>query len=182
MARYASGKKAYGYSDRSGFRYRLREMRKEWNGLKVGPDEYEPKHPQLEPNYPGPDPTALYEPRPDSRTEVTVENLLGLNPFKVSNLGGVGSGSAGIVKIQVTEKNHGRSNSDTVRFRNCSGNGVGLVSKALIETASGYSIELVNTNGYTISITIDSGIPDSSTLNIVGGGDRVTAGPVTLEK
>ncbi len=62
MARYASGKKAYGYSDRSGFRYRLREMRKEWNGLKVGPDEYEPKHPQLEPNYPGPDPTALYEP------------------------------------------------------------------------------------------------------------------------
>ena len=81
MARYASGRKAWGYSDRSGFRYRLREMRKEWNGLKVGPDEYEAKHPQLEPNYPGPDPTALYEPRPDSRTEVTVENILGLNPF-----------------------------------------------------------------------------------------------------
>ena len=54
MARFASGKKAWGYSDRSGFRYRLREMRKEWNGLKVGPDEYEAKHPQLEPNYPGP--------------------------------------------------------------------------------------------------------------------------------
>ena len=60
MARYASGKKAYGYSDRSGFRYSLRDMRKEWNGLKVVPDEYEPKHPHLEPNYPGPDPTALY--------------------------------------------------------------------------------------------------------------------------
>ena len=54
MARYASGRYAWGYSDRSGFRYRLREMRKEWNGLKVGPDEYEAKHPQLEPNYPGP--------------------------------------------------------------------------------------------------------------------------------
>ena len=65
MARYASGKKAWGYSDRSGFRYRLRDMIKEWNGLKVGRDEYEAKHPQLEPNYPGPDPTALYEPRPD---------------------------------------------------------------------------------------------------------------------
>ena len=180
MARYASGKKAWGYSDRSGFRYRLRDMIKEWNGLKVGKDEYEPKHPQLEPNYPGPDPTALYEPRPDSRSEPSVENLLGVDPFKVSNLGGVGSGSAGIVQIQVTEKNHGRSDSDTVRFRNC--NGVGLVSKALIESASGYSIGVVNANGYTISITIDSGIPDSSTLNVIGGGDRVSAGPVTLEK
>ena len=49
MARYASGKKAWGYSDRSGFRYRLRDI-KEWNGLKVGIDEYEPKHPQLEPD------------------------------------------------------------------------------------------------------------------------------------
>ena len=36
MARYASGRKAWGYSDRSGFRYRLRDMIKEWNGLKVG--------------------------------------------------------------------------------------------------------------------------------------------------
>ena len=26
-------------SDRSGFRYRLRDMRKEWNGLVVGPDD-----------------------------------------------------------------------------------------------------------------------------------------------
>jgi len=47
MARYATGKKAWGFSDRSGFRYRLREMKTEWNGLKVGPDEYEAKHPQL---------------------------------------------------------------------------------------------------------------------------------------
>ena len=178
MARYASGKKAYGYSDRSGFRYRLREMRKEWNGLKVGPDEYEPKHPQLEPNYPGPDPTALYEPRPDSRSEVSVENLLGLNPFKVLSLDVGGT----TVTIQVTEKNHGRSTSDTIRFRNCSGNGVGLVSKALIESVSGYSISLVTTDQYTISVTIASTIADSSTLNIVGGGDRATAGPVTLEK
>ena len=38
MAKYATGKKAWGFSDRSGFRYRLREMKTEWNGLKVGPD------------------------------------------------------------------------------------------------------------------------------------------------
>ena len=65
MARYASGKDAYGISDRTGFRYRLRDMRKEWNGLLVGPDEYEPKHPQLESPRVGADPQALRDPRPD---------------------------------------------------------------------------------------------------------------------
>ena len=70
MARYASGRYAWGYSDRSGFRYRLREMRKEWNGLKVGPDEYEAKHPQLEPVRHLVDPEALRHPRPDVPPEV----------------------------------------------------------------------------------------------------------------
>ena len=48
MAKYAAGKYAYGISDRSGFRYKLSDMRKEWNGSIVGKDEYESKHPQLE--------------------------------------------------------------------------------------------------------------------------------------
>ena len=177
MAKYATGKKAWGFSDRSGFRYRLKEMKTEWNGLKVGPDEYEEKHPQLKPNHPGPDPTALYQPRVTSRTEVTVENLLGLNPFRISNLDLGGT----TVSIQVTEKNHGRSASDTVRFRKC--NRVGLVSKALLESASGYSITLVqSTDLYTFNITVASTIPDSSTINVKSGGGISTAGPVTLEK
>ena len=62
---YASGKDAWGISDRSGFRYRLRDMKKEWTGALVGPDEYEPKHPQLYPPKVGPDPQALRNPRPD---------------------------------------------------------------------------------------------------------------------
>lgn len=65
MGRFASGKNAYGISDRSGFRYRLNEMRTEWNGLKVGPDEYEPKHPQLEPRKHVSDPQALRDASPD---------------------------------------------------------------------------------------------------------------------
>jgi len=36
---YASDKNAYGISDRSGFRYRLKDMRVEWTGAKVGKDE-----------------------------------------------------------------------------------------------------------------------------------------------
>ena len=72
MARYASGKHAWGISDRSGFRYRLREMRKEWNGLLVGPDEYEEKHPQLKAPRVGADPQALRDPRPDRNEPVKV--------------------------------------------------------------------------------------------------------------
>ena len=165
MARYASGKRAYGYSERSGFRYRLRDMIKEWNGLKVGPDEYEAKHPQLEPNYPGPDPTALYEPRPDSRTEVSVENLLVLNPFL---------STASSASITVIEPSHGRSTSDTVRFRDAIG--FDGFTSATLENSSGYTITKVDDNKYTFSAS--SGTATSGGLR--GGGGRVTAGPVTL--
>ena len=109
MARYASGKYAYGISDRSGFRYRLADMVTEWNGLKVGPDEYEPKHPQLEPISPGSDPQALFEPRPDTSTEVAGQRLLIKNPFQ--------SGSSGSAVITVFEPSHGRSTLDAVVFR-----------------------------------------------------------------
>jgi len=69
---YASDKNAWGISDRSGFRYRLREMKREWTGALVGPDEYEPKHPQLYPPKVGPDPQALRNPRPDQPEGLTV--------------------------------------------------------------------------------------------------------------
>ena len=75
MPRYASGKKTWGFSDRSGFRYRLSEMVVEWNGMKVGPDEYEPKHPQLIQTRTGADPAALFEPRPRNDKIPTTINL-----------------------------------------------------------------------------------------------------------
>jgi len=65
MARYAAGKDSYAISDRSGFRYRYKDMRKEWNGLLVGKDEYEPKHPQLEPHNRVSDAESLLDARPD---------------------------------------------------------------------------------------------------------------------
>jgi len=69
---FASDKNAFGISDRSGFRYRLKDMKREWTGALVGPDEYEPKHPQLFPPKPGPDPQALRNPRPDRREPLKV--------------------------------------------------------------------------------------------------------------
>jgi hypothetical protein len=69
---FASGKNAYGISDRSGFRYRLRDMKKEWTGALVGPDEFETKHPQLNPPRHRADPQALKDPRPDQGETLTV--------------------------------------------------------------------------------------------------------------
>ena len=45
MPKYASGKFAQGISDRSGFAYPLKRMKREWTGFLVGFDEYEAKQP-----------------------------------------------------------------------------------------------------------------------------------------
>jgi hypothetical protein len=44
-------------------------MRKEWNGLLVGKDEYEEKHPQLEPFGKVSDPEAIRNARPDVKDD-----------------------------------------------------------------------------------------------------------------
>ena len=80
MAKFAKGKHAYGISDRSGMRYKYRDLKKEWNGSLVGPDEFEAKHPQLGPFRTVSDPEALRDSRP-SRIENAVQVLLVLNPF-----------------------------------------------------------------------------------------------------
>jgi len=166
MARFASGKDAYGISDRSGFRYRLRDMRKEWNGLLVGKDEWEAKHPQLEVTRHPPDAEALRDPRPDSRVAPEVEHLLGLNAFL--------TGSSGSTTITVFEPSHGRSTSDVVRFRNV--DPFDGFTSAVIEDASGYSITVVDINRYTF--VASSGTATEGDKR--GGGGISSAGPVTL--
>jgi len=154
MGKFASGKYAYGISDRSGMRYRLRDMKVEWNGSLVGPDEFERKHPQLGPFRVPIDGQALKNARTD-RSEPAVAVLLGLNPF-------VHSGSG---LVTVTEKNHGRSTGDTVRFRTATGIGT-EITKALIESASGYSITVTTTDQYTFTIPGISAATESVTYTV----------------
>ena len=66
---YATGKFAKALGDRCGFEYKLLELKEEWNGLKVCPNCYEPKHPQLEPLRAKADPESLYKPRPNNDQE-----------------------------------------------------------------------------------------------------------------
>jgi len=86
---YASDRLAYGVCDITGFRYRLRDMRKTWDGLLVGPDQWSPKEPQLMPKPTAVDPQALKDPRPDpsSNGKDFYANFLVYSTYKDGVLG-----------------------------------------------------------------------------------------------
>ena len=69
MARNAKGKKSYAISDRSGFKVRYTQLKTTWDNLRVEPEEFEPKHPQLTPAKNVIDATSLFNPRPDNDPE-----------------------------------------------------------------------------------------------------------------
>ena len=145
MGKYATGKYAKAISDRSGMEFPYREMVREWNGSFVHVSEFEPKQPQLEPKPSSADAISLRNVRP-GRIEPAVAVMLGNNPF---------STTASSATVTVTENNHGRSSSDTVRFRNVQGS-PGGVAFSVYENSSGFSI------------------------TEEAGGPTVSAGPVTI--
>jgi hypothetical protein len=165
----ARGKYAYGICDKTGFRYKLNELVNEVKngiktGLRVGKDVADQDHPQ---NFLGRirinDPQSIRNARPD-RSEPSVIAMLGSDPFK--------TGSSGSSVITVTETNHGRNSGDTVRFRGV--DAFDGITKAVMDSASGYSITKVDANTYTVTVS------DTATVgNQSGGGGLASAGPVT---
>jgi hypothetical protein len=160
---FAKGKYAKAISDRSGMEFPYNEMVKEWNGHFVHKSEFEAKHPQLELKSRSGDSQGLRDARP-ARTENEVAALLGNNPFSIT---------ASSQTITVTEINHGRSSSDTVRFRNVRGS-PGGVSASTFENSSGFSITVTTTDKYTFSLGATPSVTEK------GGGPTVSAGPVSL--
>ena len=163
MAKYATGKYAKAISDRSGMEFPYKEMVREWNGSFVHVSEFEPKQPQLEPKPMNGDSISLRNVRPD-RTETAVPNLLPSNAFTITN---------GSTTVSVNEPNHGRSTSDTVRFRNVLGS-PGGVAFTTYQNDSGFSITVTTSDKYTFTLGATPGITEES------GGPTVCAGPVTL--
>jgi hypothetical protein len=97
---FASNKNAYGICDITGFRYKLKDMKKTWDGLLVGPDQWNAKHPQLMPKPAVVDAQAIKDARVDTKDDNTAflvysnvgDGKLGsvLSTFSVStNLGKV---------------------------------------------------------------------------------------------
>ena len=166
MPKFATGKNSKEISDRSGLAFPYTEMVFEWNGAFVHTSEFEAKAPQVQPGPHPADAVSLQNVRTD-RTETAVPQLLGVNAFT--------TGSSGSSTITVTERNHGRSSSDTVRFRDV--DSFDGITKANLENSSGYSITKVDDDSYTFSVSTDT----ATTGSIRGGGGRATAGPATIE-
>tara|TARA_R110000782_G_scaffold7529_3_gene25229 strand:+ start:1107 stop:1847 length:741 start_codon:yes stop_codon:yes gene_type:complete len=68
----ATGKKSKAISDQSGFEIPYTSLVTQWDGLRVEPSEFDPKHPQLTPAKNVVDATALFKPRPDNDQELTI--------------------------------------------------------------------------------------------------------------
>ena len=160
---YARGRYAKFISDRSGMEFPYREMVKEWNGARVHRSEYEPKTAQDHPRKHSADKEALQYARPD-RGESEVEHKLPLNPFRFT---------ASSATISVFEPDHGRSTSDTVRFRDVSGHIFGADVDEL-ENSDGYSITKTDDDFYTFAVSTAAGTTGS------GGGGYASSGPATL--
>ena len=164
MARFSKGRRALAISDRSGAAFPYNEMVKEWTGAWVHISEFEPKQPQLQPRSQSGDGIALLNVRSD-RVEPASAALLGNNPFSITS---------GSQTITVTEKNHGRTTGDTVRFRNVVGS-PGGVAFTTYENSSGFSITVTTTDKYTFTLGATPSITEES------GGVTVSAGPVTIQ-
>ena len=110
MAKLASGKKSVAISDRSGFKIKYTDLKTTWDGLRVEPSEWEPKHPQLTPAKNVVDATALFQPRPDNDPE-NVDIFLGYSQDifasrvqrSQTGVGINGQGSVGFVGISLSE-------------------------------------------------------------------------------
>ena len=165
MSNFSTGKKSKAISDRSGMAFPYKEMVKEWNGSFVHKSEFEEKHPQLLPKKFRGDAQGLRNARP-ARTEPPVARILNKDSFS--------TGGQGTNVITVRETAHGRSTSDTVRFRDVSP--FDGITKEKIELAVGYSITKVDDNSYTFVVSTDT----AASGNKNGGGGLSSAGPVTL--
>jgi len=181
----ATGKHSKAISDRSGFEFPYREMVTEWNGAFVHKSEFEAKHPQIELKAVYGDIQGLMNARPD-RAENAVATILKPNPFETI------AASSGI--INVSEPSHGRSTSDTVRFRGSPstagtfGNPASVdgITGANIAKAAGYSITVGKRDSSgTITRTTDFyhftvNTNTATSGGKSGGGENCSAGPATL--
>jgi hypothetical protein len=112
VSKVASGKYAYGFCDRTGFRYKLTDLKPEYvngvkTGLMVGKDVWDKDHPQ---NFLGKigsysDAQSLQNSRPDTSQEES-RRLSAFNPVGNGNTGSfanlVAFSGSGIVSVVIT--------------------------------------------------------------------------------
>ena len=81
MARYTKGKHAVAIDDRSGFKVKHKDLRKEWTGMMVHKSDWESKQAQLDPSkyFKNTGSNVIENPRPDTSNDSVVVRLGPLN-------------------------------------------------------------------------------------------------------
>ena len=106
MARYASGNHSKAICDISGFEIPYRDLKTTWQGLRVSPEEFDIKQPQLTPVKNIKVTTGLFKARPDNDAEsVTFKVGYNYNIFLDRNqkksIGISSSGSIGFASVVI---------------------------------------------------------------------------------
>jgi len=170
MAKLASGKKSVAISDRSGFKIKYTDLKTTWDGLRVEPSEWEPKHPQLTPAKNVVDATALFQPRPDNDPEnvsifygYSTQNIFASRVERSQKgVGIVGVGSVGFL--------------DTIRADmkvDATGvSGTGAIGDAIASDSEDVVVTGVSSTGAIGTETFDTGAEPTSAIGTGAIGDE----------
>ena len=201
MARYASGKKSVAISDISGFKVKYNDLKTTWDGLRVEPQDWEPKHPQLTPAKNVIDATALFQPRVDNdpenvsffvgynydifadkrtRTSVGIASLgtVGLATIRVDHseevTGLAGTGALGTITPTARIEEVGLAGTGAI--------GTSIITNKVIETGVSGTANLGGfgvTDGSSITISLDeSGLAGTGAIGTVEVGSLSIANGV----
>jgi hypothetical protein len=163
MARYASGKKSLAISDISGLRVPYTKLRTTWDGLRVSPEDFDPKQPQLTPAKNVVDATALFNPRPDTDPENVVVYIgftqdWTIDPRLLPPVGVPSIGTVGYVNLEITPTQTGVGGTGTVGTETLemSINEAGVAGTGAVGTITPTGVTGVSGSGGTGGVGIEA--------------------------
>jgi hypothetical protein len=163
MARYASGKKSQAISDISGLRVPYTKLRTTWDGLRVSPEDFDPKQPQLTPAKNVVDATALFNPRPDTDPENVVVYIgftqdWTIDPRLLPPVGVPSIGTVGYVNLEITPTQTGVGGTGAVGTETLemSINEVGVAGTGAVGTITPTGVTGVSGSGGTGGVGIEA--------------------------
>jgi hypothetical protein len=163
MARYASGKKSQAISDISGLRVPYTKLRTTWDGLRVSPEDFDPKQPQLTPAKNVVDATALFNPRPDTDPENVVVYIgftqdWTIDPRLLPPVGVPSIGTVGYVNLEITPTQTGVGGTGAVGTETLemSINEAGVAGTGAIGTITPTGVTGVSGSGGTGGVGIEA--------------------------
>jgi hypothetical protein len=178
MARYASGKKSQAISDISGLRVPYTKLRTTWDGLRVSPEDFDPKQPQLTPAKNVVDATALFNPRPDTDPENVVVYIgftqdWTIDPRLLPPVGVPSIGTVGYVNLEITPTQTGVGGTGAVGTETLemSINEVGVAGTGAVGTITPTGVTGVSGSGGTGGVGIEALSLSIDEDGVAGTGD-----------